>query len=667
MPPNGLRLKKRNKAMGIPSARFILLLLVVAAGVLGSAAASSRPAATSVQLLQRQMKGRGSIRRRKGGRNRLHHRRRRRRRSGRNRLGTSNSKKKTSNSSPYSCDEGCDLSRGRSVCGDDGITYLNECLAICQDVDVAYQGECMSTTTEEQEHVPVPAALSAASRGGSSPLESRTYGAAAGPAPPVESPDTFVRAGRVSTGVLNRFKDKGFKYVGKRERLPFNGDEEFNPDESDGILNNGSAGISPPQPVTLRAVRLTSDGDEYVSGEEIAPPTNAKVGVRPSDVEARSSASGSDHDLRKGRILTLIGADTRSRVSPTTVWPMNLVGSFRPDGYIGGCTGTVISMTSILTAAHCVYSYDKKQWTNMDIFSPGMYKSSSGRFVEPYGTFEMESVAIYSAYVDHKHADYDFAIVKLKPLNGKNIGEVNGYAGIRYTDAFSSFLQNSMVAGYPDDKGLGDMWTSGGCAGTYRRQSVHSRYESDLRIYHECDTRPGNSGSSLMDADGYVHGVHFAAYTGKQNIANLLTLTHYDKLKEWGGRTGSDEPYRPSSPERTTLVDYEIIFQYDSSPGETSWNVKDTATGNRVASIPARRSRQFPPKERVTMKVNFIPGRQYQINMRDSRGNGFWSRRSAGRGFIMILGKRGGATVFRKRVAGRFKRRRSVKFTMPEV
>jgi Kazal-type serine protease inhibitor domain len=35
----------------------------------------------------------------------------------------------------YDCNEGCDLDptvSGESVCGEDGITYFNECLATCQ-------------------------------------------------------------------------------------------------------------------------------------------------------------------------------------------------------------------------------------------------------------------------------------------------------------------------------------------------------------------------------------------------------------------------------------------------------------------------------------------------------------------------------------------------------
>ncbi|WIA41892.1 hypothetical protein OEZ86_009215 [Tetradesmus obliquus] len=41
----------------------------------------------------------------------------------------------------YNCQMGCPLT-GPSVCGQDGITYQHECLAVCQKVKVAGRGPC---------------------------------------------------------------------------------------------------------------------------------------------------------------------------------------------------------------------------------------------------------------------------------------------------------------------------------------------------------------------------------------------------------------------------------------------------------------------------------------------------------------------------------------------
>lgn len=49
--------------------------------------------------------------------------------------GNGNDKANPTSKANFNCDEGCSLKRqtmGPMVCGDDGITYFNECLAVCQ-------------------------------------------------------------------------------------------------------------------------------------------------------------------------------------------------------------------------------------------------------------------------------------------------------------------------------------------------------------------------------------------------------------------------------------------------------------------------------------------------------------------------------------------------------
>ena len=47
----------------------------------------------------------------------------------------------------FDCSTGCDLSGSSPVCGKDGITYLNRCLALCQGVAVASDAPCDAAHT----------------------------------------------------------------------------------------------------------------------------------------------------------------------------------------------------------------------------------------------------------------------------------------------------------------------------------------------------------------------------------------------------------------------------------------------------------------------------------------------------------------------------------------
>jgi len=409
----------------------------------------------------------------------------------------------------FNCNLGCDLSTGTPVCGVDGNTYFNECLAVCQGIAIGSPSSCA---------------------GGN--------GLAFG-SPSSRNEDggiSYVQWGSVSQQEMNRFRHEGFKYVARRTHESIEGDEE--------PVGNGNSDGERMEKV--RAVRITASGDEYASDEMVVSYGSDGGNARRTKSAMVSASIGFDeasyaNNNNNKRGLKVVGDDTRTMVANTTAWPYNLVGMLFPRWSSRGCTATVVSQTGLLTAAHCVYSLRRQGWTDQNAFAPARYRTST-ETVDPYGIWEVDFATIYDCYKEG-NSDCDFAIVILKQKDGQYIGDVVGYAGIRYADPSDGGLQDSQVTGYPSDKSAGEMWTSNSCYGTFSATSPYNSYVSDYRIYHQCDTQPGNSGSALMDTSGFVRGVHYAGISAV-NWGNLLRYTHYETIKEWATRSQSDESSR---------------------------------------------------------------------------------------------------------------------------
>jgi glutamyl endopeptidase len=226
-----------------------------------------------------------------------------------------------------------------------------------------------------------------------------------------------------------------------------------------------------------------------------------------------------------GRDLLVFGADTRTEITSTPAWPVSLNGRTAI-----GCTGTVISTTSVLTAGHCVYS--SGAWRNAD-FTPAQYRTAANVDVSPYGKWAWSYIQTYTAWTASGDRNYDIAVVKMAPSAKGDIGTYMGYAGLRRSDSCSSYLNNSYNAGYPGDKSNpnNELWRSY-CGAVFACVS-----STALKTDHTCDTYGGNSGSSMMDASGWVHAVHVAHYLdGHGNIAVLLNGVHHDNVMKWSGR-----------------------------------------------------------------------------------------------------------------------------------
>jgi V8-like Glu-specific endopeptidase len=334
-----------------------------------------------------------------------------------------------------------------------------------------------------------------------------------------------------------------FKFVVERDRsklvLPKEDDDIFTddsiPEEDDRTPEDNNA--------TSRALRMTPGGYEY------GPPEDPSYGDAEPD------------PLESERGFGVIGADTRSKVSDTTTFPYRAIAQVDYDyARTGGCTATMISRNTALTAAHCVFDYDAGTFKNATQISPGRYRSD-GTIYDPYGIWYVAEKLVFQSYAEDENRNHDIGVIKLYPktINGCEHtypGDVVGYLDISKPSIDDSRLSNSRVTGYPGDKSLGEMWTSGQCSPGWN--TAEANYG-----FHFCDTYGGNSGSSILTTDGQSLGVHSQWFHG-ESVYNGACLMHgwmYDDIFKLSGR-GSNLPscVAPSVPV-TALVFFLFVYR----------------------------------------------------------------------------------------------------------
>jgi len=231
----------------------------------------------------------------------------------------------------------------------------------------------------------------------------------------------------------------------------------------------------------------------------------------------------------------VIDTDTRFRVNLTNQYPAIIIGQLgmiNKAGQSWGCSGTVVSRTSVLTNGHCIWNKADNDWYTITGFSP-----SRDDTAYPYGTWSMDYMTTYTVYTNDGNTDYDFAVITLHAdSSNRLIGDRVGYAGYSWTERTDSALQNAVVIGYPCDKQpYGTMWNSGSCSGSYRPREGYS-----YNVMFDCDTYKCQSGSALLDLTGngpIVRGVLWGEFTnGYANHGLALRSSHYWFLNTWSNR-----------------------------------------------------------------------------------------------------------------------------------
>ncbi|MHB9148282.1 MAG: ankyrin repeat domain-containing protein, partial [Candidatus Amoebophilus sp.] len=224
--------------------------------------------------------------------------------------------------------------------------------------------------------------------------------------------------------------------------------------------------------------------------------------------------------MQQEKVLMRIkpGQDGRMRIGRTTEWPYLLNGQLElhfSDGEYGG-SGVLVGPQHILTAAHNIYNFKKKEWAQRVVVRLGLNDAMA-----PYGEAAATRFYTFKPWVKQKNPAYDLALLVLE----KPIGMMTGWCGILAAREKDLKDHQVSITGYPGDKGLKQMWTM-----CHTLKQVLAE-----ELVYEIDTYGGQSGSGIwLDKWGspYVVGVHTLGGNPLTCIGNAGVRLSYCKTKQ---------------------------------------------------------------------------------------------------------------------------------------
>jgi V8-like Glu-specific endopeptidase len=263
---------------------------------------------------------------------------------------------------------------------------------------------------------------------------------------------------------MSRFAKESFRFVTK--------ETDFSTEPiRDEFIHNSNV-FSPPDdsPDGFYTVRVTSEGYKFISQVK----SFAKIQGPTPSYEGRIAENQSR--LRK-RKMVIIGEDTRTAVPDTTIMPYRTMGALDYNFTDSGCTITMISPTSGITAAHCLYDKTAKLPLNVTRFAPGRFydPEQDDDTSEPFGTWDVDYTSYFKGWEETGHEMYDMGVVTFKKRRRRFLGifsvypgDFVGYMSIDRVAGTSNSvndvrLSTMTITGYPYDVDEGSMTTTGLC------------------------------------------------------------------------------------------------------------------------------------------------------------------------------------------------------------